>query len=317
MSRIGLFTYSTKPRGSVVHAACLAEALAEAGHDVTLVALQRGDQGFFRELACNVCLLPSAEAPADLDALIRQRIAEFVTGLERLNPELDLLHAQDCLAASALLEARARPGLHLAGSPLLRTVHHVERFESPYLLECQRRSILNADQLLAVSETTRSALAEEFGETSLRVWNGVDTRRFMALQPARRAALREGLGLSATDLVVLSVGGVEERKNSSRCLAAFAALQAELPRARWVIVGGASVLDHRAYQERFGARLAALAPATRARVHQLGCVSDAELQSWYAASDVLLCPSEREGWGLCVLEAMASELPVVVSRQPP
>jgi glycosyltransferase involved in cell wall biosynthesis len=193
----------------------------------------------------------------------------------------------------------------------------VERFESAYLLDCQRRSILQADHVLSVSEATRQALANEFGRTSLRVSNGVDTRRFAPLAPAARAALRERLGLSANDLVVLSVGGVEERKNSSRCLAAFAALHARRQHALWVVIGGASILDHRAYQDRFERQLAALPPATRERVRRLGSVSDTELSSWYGAADVLLCPSEQEGWGLCVLEAMASELPVVVSRQPP
>jgi glycosyltransferase-like protein len=316
-SHIGIFTYSTKPRGSVVHAASLAEALTRAGQQVTLFALQRGTDGFFRSLACDVCLLPAAEAPADVDALIRQRIAEFVSGLERVNPALDVLHAQDCLAASALLEARTRPGLALAHRPLVRTVHHVEHFESIYLLECQRRSILQADLVLSVSEATRQALVNELATESQRAWNGVDAARFAPAPAAARAALRASLDIGADELVVLSVGGVEERKNSLRCLGAFAALTEQLPRARWVVVGGASILDHRAYQERFDQQLAALAPGTRERVRRLGSLSDAELRAWYAAADVLLCPSEQEGWGLCVLEAMAAELPVVVSRQPP
>lgn len=317
MSHVGLFTYSTKPRGSVVHAACLAEALTLAGQHVTLFALQRGDTGFFRTLGCEVCLLPSEEAPADVDALIRQRIGELVSGLCRVNPSLDIVHAQDCLVASALLEARTRPGLGLARCPLVRTVHHVERFESPYLVECQHRSIERADHVLSVSQATRQAVWQEFGRHSQRVWNGVDTQRFAPATPAARAALRASLGLTADELVVLSVGGVEERKNSLRCLEAFAELVRELPRALWVVIGGTSILDHRHYQERFDGQLAALPPATRERVRRLGSVSDAELCRWYAAADVLLCPSEQEGWGLCVMEGMAAELPVVVSRQPP
>jgi hypothetical protein len=47
--RIALLTYSTKPRGSVVHTLSLAEALAEAGQRVTVWALGRaGDVAFFR-----------------------------------------------------------------------------------------------------------------------------------------------------------------------------------------------------------------------------------------------------------------------------
>jgi glycosyltransferase-like protein len=317
MSRIGLFTYSTRPRGSVVHAACLAEALTRAKHDVTLFALNRGEQGFFRELSCDVRLFPAAEAPADLDALIEQRIGEFLRGLEAANPELDLLHAQDCLAANALLRARSSNRLASARRLLVRTVHHVERFESEYLLACQRRSILEADLLLSVSETTRQAVRAEFGRESELVSNGVDCEHFVPLPAAQRDAVRAGLGLAPEDFVVLSVGGVEARKNSQRCLAAFAALREQQPRALWVVVGGASILDHREFQGRFEAELARLAPATRQRIRRPGCVSDAELRRWYQASDTLLCPSEQEGWGLCVLEAMASELPVIVSRRPP
>ncbi len=52
--RIALSTYSTKPRGGVVHTLALGEALARAGHDVTLWALARGgDTGFFRPVSAD------------------------------------------------------------------------------------------------------------------------------------------------------------------------------------------------------------------------------------------------------------------------
>mgnify|MGYP003516170979 CR=1 FL=1 len=47
--RIRLVTYSTKPRGGVVHALCLAEALTDRGHDVELWALSADGAAFFRE----------------------------------------------------------------------------------------------------------------------------------------------------------------------------------------------------------------------------------------------------------------------------
>ena len=49
--RIRLSTYSTKPRGGVVHTLALAEGLGRAGHDVEVWALARGgDAAFFREV---------------------------------------------------------------------------------------------------------------------------------------------------------------------------------------------------------------------------------------------------------------------------
>jgi glycosyltransferase-like protein len=314
MSRIGMFTYSTEPRGSVVHAACLSEALQRQGHDVTLFALSKQGRRFWRDIACEVRLIPAAEAPPDMDALIAQRIAELTRGLAALAPGLDVVHAQDCLVASALIEARrGQPGLR--GRPLVRTVHHVERFESPYLAECQRRSVLGADVVLSVSRMTAEDVWRAFERTSQRVDNGVDMARFES--PAPRPLLRAALGIEPKSFVILSVGGVEKRKNSRRCLLGFATLFERATAARWIIAGGASVLDHRAYQGEFEADLAALPASIRGRVVRTGTLEERQLTELYQASDVLLGASEHEGFGLCVLEAMAARLPAIVPRRPP
>jgi glycosyltransferase-like protein len=311
-----MFTYSTQPRGSVVHAASLGEALARHGHDVTLFALSKNAGQLYRDVGCDVRLIPAGEAPVELDALIAQRIGELERGLRALCPELDVLHGQDCLATSALLAARERcPSL--AVCPLVRTVHHVERFESRYLLECQRRSVLGADVLLSVSRMTRDDVWATFGRRSLQVENGVEPSRFRSLTPVPRAQRRAAAGVADQAFVVLSVGGVEKRKNSVRCLEAFAALAGEASEAIWVIAGGATVLDHRDYQEQFEAALTALPEAIRCRVLRTGIVDERRMTDLYLASDVLLCASEQEGFGLCVLEAMAARLPVIVPEGPP
>src|SRR4051812_28482228 len=122
MLSIGIFTYSTKPRGSVVHAACLAEALQRSGAQVTLYALSKAGDGFFRPLACELRLIAAEPAPSEVDALIRQRIAEFRAGIRALGVDHDICHAEDCLAANALAAAKTE----LGRAALVRTVHHVE-----------------------------------------------------------------------------------------------------------------------------------------------------------------------------------------------
>ena len=65
--KIALLSYSTKPRGGVVHTLALAEALAAAGEDVTVWTLGRGgDSGFFRPVAPSVRLriVPFPDGPA-------------------------------------------------------------------------------------------------------------------------------------------------------------------------------------------------------------------------------------------------------------
>ncbi|HET9956479.1 MAG TPA: glycosyltransferase, partial [Polyangiaceae bacterium] len=132
MISVAMFTYSTRPRGSVVHAAALSEALRELGCEVTLHTLSKEGEGFYRELSCELELWRAAPAPDDPDALIAQRIQEVASHVRRMSRTYDIYHAQDCLTASGLLQSgslRGRTQLSrspLARSLLARTVHHVE-----------------------------------------------------------------------------------------------------------------------------------------------------------------------------------------------
>jgi hypothetical protein len=109
--RIALLTYSTKPRGSVLHTLELATALQGLGHSVTVYALDKEGSGFDYPLRCSAYLIPAQAVAGGMDALIQQRIQEFV---EFLNPDhlrhqgYDCYHAQDCIGANALLTLRER-----------------------------------------------------------------------------------------------------------------------------------------------------------------------------------------------------------------
>jgi glycosyltransferase-like protein len=311
MMSVGMVTYSTRPRGSVVHAACLSEALTRAGHDVTLYALGKSGASFWRPIACRVEVLRADEAPADPGALVRQRIDELVDGLRRLSPQHDVFHAQDCLAANALLARR------IDGAPVVRTVHHVESYPDPYLADCQRRSILEADAVFGVSRLTQRDVLEQFGRESALVHNGVDASRFGTPGTEQRRRMRMLLGIPASDALVLSVGGVEPRKNTLVALDAMARVHAARPDLRWVIAGGDSIWDHSDYVAAFDARLAELPAGFAARVVRAGTVAEEDLAALYGASDVLLCASELEGFGLSVLEGMAAGVPVVAPDREP
>lgn len=307
---VGVFTYSTKPRGSVVHAAALAEALCAAGHQATLYALHKDDLGFYRELECELRLVPAGPAPAATDALIAQRIAELSSYLRRERPAHDVFHAQDCLSANALLGVRDCQGR------VVRTVHHVERFTSPYLADCQDRSIEQADLLLTVSRHTQRDVGERYGRTPPIVGNGVDAARFRGVPAERVRARRRALLGARLGPLLLSVGGVEERKNTLGMLEAFARLRRSHPSARWVIAGGASVLDHAEYRRRFDERLRA-EPALAWSVLETGVLTESALSDLYLCADVFLCASHEEGFGLSLLEAMAAGVPVVAPSGAP
>jgi glycosyltransferase-like protein len=308
---VGLFTYSSLPRGSVVHTAHLADALCDLGWDVTVYALDKDGRGFFRPLRAKLKLIRAAPAPPTTRGLVALRareVADFLVAAPYIH---DIHHAQDCLSASGLLEARAR-GVHMH---LARTVHHVERFHDPDLNACQKRSIRQADLRFTVSDMSRRDIEASFGVAAVVVGNGVDAARFRTVDTARVAAWRERL--VGPGPIVLAVGGVEARKNTLAVLLAFVRLHEHHPAARLCIVGGATVLDHGVYRAAFDACLARLPAAARTAVVELGVVAEADMPALFRLADVLAAPSLHEGFGLVALEALAAGLPLVASARPP
>jgi glycosyltransferase-like protein len=322
--RIALFTYSTRPRGGVVHALELAEALAELGHGVRLFALEKpGRSGFFRPTDVPASFIPIEERP---DEPMDERIARYIEAyLGYLESELsarngyDVYHAEDCISGNALVRLRG-----LGRVPhVVRTVHHVDDFPSPDLMACQRDSIVHPDTVLVVSEWWRRQLAENFGVAAQVVHNGVDLRHFTPESATAREADRTRLGLSGRALV-LSVGGVEPRKNTLVLLEAFVRARPRIREATGlspvlVIVGGATLFDYREYRDAFEREVVRLVDTGLLEadsVLRTGPVENDELLAYYRAADVLAFPSVKEGWGLSVLEAQAVGTPVVASDLP-
>ena len=311
--RIAILTHSTNPRGGVVHALELGEALGRLGHEPTVHAPASTGVGFFRDASCRTACVAASPAGRDVVAMVESRIADYVGHFKSArNRQFDIWHAQDGISGNALATLKER-GL-IQG--FARTVHHVDTFDDDRLSALQLRSITAADGLFVVSRVWRQWLARELGRDAHHVGNGVDMERFSPTPDATDAALRARLGLSHGTPVFLAVGGVEERKNTIRLLEAFQAVHARRPACRLVIAGGASLLDHGAYQERFSAALAHSGLPDDA-VIRTGPWPQELMPALYRAATTLVFPSTKEGFGLVVLEAMASGVPVVTSRIAP
>ncbi|PSN10894.1 MSMEG_0565 family glycosyltransferase [filamentous cyanobacterium CCT1] len=320
--RIALLTYSTKLRGSVVHTLELATALTELGHDACVYALDKDGQGFDRKIPANVQLVPAQPpvvglAPEQaIDALIRQRIQEFVDYFLARPEAYDIYHAQDCIGANALVQLRQQGRI----SNVVRTVHHVEDYASIYLQQCQDKSIRDPDLCLCVSDRWQQALRDDYGIKAPRVLNGVNLRQFSQNSSGRENAIKARYGLTGSP-IYLTVGGIEPRKNSIRLLEAFAQVLAHYPQAQLVIAGGATLFDYEPYRRSFFALATALeqdhGPLIGKSVILPGVIPDEDLPTLYRTADAFCFPSTKEGWGLVVLEAIASGLPVLTADQPP
>ncbi len=311
--RVAMVTYSTRPRGGVVHALYLAEALHRMGQPVHLFALGDPDQGLHRPSAVPHTIIPAPAPAPTLEERVFRNVDVLAEALKALVPgRFDILHTQDCIAA------RAATRLRDAGVPVvvLRTVHHVDDFTTQALIDCQRRSILEPDHVLVVSEHWRRVLLDEYGVPSTVVTNGVDGARFSRNSESHETALRTGIGAEGRFLF-LTVGGFEPRKGSLELVEAMASLRSSLsPTAVLAVVGGESFQDHKPYRDRVYARVASLQLEMGRDVVLVGTVPDSEMPSWYHCANAFVFPSVKEGWGLAVLEALAASLPVVATDIP-
>lgn len=348
--KIALLTYSTKPRGSVIHTLELAEAIHRLGYSVTIFALDKDGKGFDYPLSCPVELVSAKPASTEIDQLIYQRIQEFVSYLE--SQSYDCYHAQDCIAANALLILLKQGKI----AHFVRTVHHIEEYSSPYLQQCQDRSIREASLCLCVSNQVQSELKEHYQITAPRVINGINLNRFspngssLILEPFRSfdhsglpsspspfsqgrrrgtgtlaplSCLGRGVGGEGTtnmlhtdnSPIYLTIGGIEPRKNSIRLLQAFHQVRSTFPNARLIIAGGATLFDYQSYREEFFTIAKAL--NLEQSLILPGVLPDIELPALYRSANAFVFPSIKEGWGLVILEAIASGLPVITSNQAP
>jgi glycosyltransferase-like protein len=307
--RIAMLTYSVKPRGGVVHALEVAEALARRGHAVELMALARPGEQLFRHARVPVRLVRHLPVEDEFDARIAGMMAAYADGLAPLLSGHEIVHAQDCLSANAALELRDRGVV----GHVIRTVHHVDDFTSPSLIACQDRSILEPDRVLCVSRPWVARLADEFGVRAELVRNGVDARRYRPARDAHeRADARAAASLDGR-VTVMTVGGIEPRKGSLTLLDGFAALRDLVPERDplLLIAGGTTLFDYRHERERFEARAVELGVDEHVRV--LGPLAPEAMERLLRAADAFAFPSVKEGFGLAALEALAAELPVVAT----
>jgi glycosyltransferase-like protein len=310
--RIAILAHSTNPRGGVVHAIELADALTRLGHEAVVHAPDASGKGFFRAPLSPAVAVMASPAGKDVAEMVRVRIADYLRHFEA--PEhraFDVFHAQDGISGNALATLKQRGLIRR----FARTVHHVDHFADPRIAEWQARSIVEADELFTVSALWQQHLVSAFGRDATIIGNGVDTTRFSGGAPPLDEEVRTRYGLNGSH-IFLAVGGIEERKNTIRILEAFAQVLNIHRDAQLVIAGGASLLDHTSYRRQFDTLRAASGVLDRA-VICLGPIADAEMPSLYRIADALVFPSVKEGFGLVVLEAMASGTPVVTSRIAP
>ena len=170
------------------------------------------------------------------------------------------------------------------------------------------RALKRAAQVFAVSDSLRQvAVSLGVARDAVRVvGNGVDLQKF---HPIPRAEARAALGLPTNAPILVSVGGLVERKGFHRVIDLLPALRAQFPGLVYLVVGGPSPEGDIGEQLRQQVATLGLGDAVRF----LGPLPPEQLRMPLSAADVFVLATRNEGWANVFLEAMACGLPVVTT----
>jgi glycosyltransferase involved in cell wall biosynthesis len=180
-------------------------------------------------------------------------------------------------------------------------------------LERLDRALARASRVIAVSQTTRHDLIRLYGvreEVVAVVPHGVDHRVFRPAPPESIEQTMRRFGVDGPYL--LSLGGLEPRKNLPSLIRAFARMPPD-PDPTLVIAGARTAWNPQGWDSLRSA-LAELPEGIRRRVILTGYLSEQEKVALLSGALALCYPSTYEGFGLPVLEAMACGTPVITSN---
>jgi 1,2-diacylglycerol-3-alpha-glucose alpha-1,2-galactosyltransferase len=160
-----------------------------------------------------------------------------------------------------------------------------------------------ADVCIAISPMVEKAIRETGADTRIvKIYNPINTEIWKRTEE-KRIEGRKILGLSNNDYVVLGVGQLQGRKGVED----FLDIAEAIPEARFVWAGGRPFGVLTEGMIRINERFRKAGP----NVIQAGQIVLERMPLIYAASDLMIFPSNQETFGLAPLEAAASGMPVI------
>ena len=214
--------------------------------------------------------------------------------------QFDVIHAHDWLTYAAGIAAK-----RVSGKPLVVHVHATEFDRSgenvnQTVYNLERQGMLEADRVVTVSNLTRNIVITRYGinpDKVVTVHNAVDFQSYSEMEVER----------GVKEKVVTFLGRITYQKGPDYFVEAAAKVLKRIPDVRFVMAGSGDMMNH------VIRRVARLGIADR--FHFTGFLRGEDVHKMFQLSDVYVMPSVSEPFGISPLEAMRSNVPVIISKQ--
>lgn len=214
--------------------------------------------------------------------------------------DFDVIHAHDWLTYPAGIAAK-----YVSGKPLVIHVHATEfdrtgESVNTQVFEIEKKGMEEADKIIAVSNFTRNIIIEKYGIPEDKV-----VTVHNAVEPSEKKSLN---GQShVPEKIVTFLGRITFQKGPEYFIEAARLILERDENVRFVMAGSGDLL------EKMIRRVAALKIGHK--FHFTGFLRGTDVDRMLAMSDVFVMPSVSEPFGIVPLEAMRSNVPVVISKQ--
>ena len=218
-----------------------------------------------------------------------------------LENEFDVIHVHDWLTFPAGIAAK-----EISGKPLVVHVHATDFDRSggninSRVYNIEKQGMEAADKIITVSNWTRDIVINKYGinpDKIVTVYNAVEP-----ISDLDKLSIRKGI----SDKIVTFLGRITFQKGPEYFVeAAYKVLQ-KMNNVRFVMAGSGDMLN------KMILRSAHLGISNR--FHFTGFLSGEDVHQMYSISDIYVMPSVSEPFGIAPLEAIQSNVPVIISRQ--
>jgi len=215
--------------------------------------------------------------------------------------QFDVVHAHDWMTYPAGI-AVAR----MSGKPLIVHIHSTEFDRSgehvnQMIYDIEREGMEQADKVITVSHFTRSIIISRYGISGEKVevvHNGVEHNGNWPLAET---------GIRKDEKIVLFLGRITMQKGPEYFLQAAKKVLEVMDNVKFVMVGSGDLM-HRAVE--MAAEL-----GIGQKVLFTGFLRGEDVQKIYKMADLFVMPSVSEPFGIVPLEALANDVPVIISKQ--